>query len=199
MDDVKIAAFRVYWGKMMCKFAFREWKIHKKQFVDQWNKVFNMLVAISRKETFLTISEEMRGQILKNKIRTNLIYIYAKKFRNNAGLAFKIWRIINLNARMKESKAAFEHQVGNYKIVADKFEKITHAYDSSVNSRIGQRKLRKIFDFLKKYTRLKIDNNNRKLKLEKWLKRGYQIEFYRILTQLCKPEIEKNKKADKFN
>ena len=83
--------------------------------------------------------------------------------------------------------------------MADKFEKITHAYDSSVNSRIGQRKLRKIFDFLKKYTRLKIDNNNRKLKLEKWLKRGYQIEFYRILTQLCKPEIEKNKKADKFN
>jgi hypothetical protein len=30
MDDVKIAAFRLYWGKMMVKFAFREWKIHKK-------------------------------------------------------------------------------------------------------------------------------------------------------------------------
>lgn len=60
-----------------------------------------MLVSISRKETFTTISEEMKTEILKNKIRKNLLYIYAKKFRNNAGKAFKIWRIVNLNARMK--------------------------------------------------------------------------------------------------
>jgi hypothetical protein len=45
---------------------------------------------------------------MRNRIRKNLSYIYAKKFRHNAGLGFKIWRIVNLNARMKESKAAYE-------------------------------------------------------------------------------------------
>lgn len=38
---------------------------------------------------------------MKNRIKKNLSYIYAKKFRNNAGLAFKIWRIVNLNAKNK--------------------------------------------------------------------------------------------------
>ena len=55
-----------------------------------------------------------------------------------------------------------------------------------------------IFDFLKKYTRLKIDNNKNKIQLETWLKRGYQIEFYRLLTNQSKPDIEKRKKADNF-
>lgn len=34
------------------------------------------------------------------KIRNNLSTIYTKKFRNNAGLAFKIWRMTNLNKKV---------------------------------------------------------------------------------------------------
>lgn len=45
-----------------------------------------------------------------------------------------------------------------------------------------------IFDFLKKYTRLKIDNNKMKMKLETWLKRGYQIEFYQLFRNRFQPE-----------
>lgn len=90
-------------------------------------------------------------------------------------MAFKIWRIANLNAKIKASKAAYDVEIANHKLVTGKYEKITEAYDKSVNSRIGDLKMRKIFDFLKKYTRLKIDNNKNKLKLETWLKRGYQL------------------------
>lgn len=43
MDDVKIASFRRYWGKMICKFTFRQWKARKKLFVEVWNRAFAML------------------------------------------------------------------------------------------------------------------------------------------------------------
>lgn len=106
----------------------------------------------------------MRTQILRNKLRKNLTYIYAKKYRHNAGLAFKIWRIVNLNKKIVEGKAAFDVQVENYKIVSEKLDKLVRDYDKSVNHRIGDRKLRKIFDFMKRYTKIKIDNNNKKKK-----------------------------------
>lgn len=67
-----------------------------------------MLEFISKRETFLLLSGEMRNEIIRNKIRKNLSYIYAKKFRFNAGLAFKIWRIVNLNAKIKASRAAYD-------------------------------------------------------------------------------------------
>lgn len=59
--------------------------------------------------------------------------------------------------------------------MTQKYAKTSDSYDKSVNSRIGERKVRMIFDWLKKYTRMKIDNNSRKLGLETWLKRGYQV------------------------
>jgi hypothetical protein len=37
-----------------------------------------------------------------------------------------------------------------------------------------------MFNSWKQYTRLKIDNNNRKIHFEKWLKRGYQREIWRL-------------------
>lgn len=66
---------------------------------------------------------------------------------------------------MKQSKNAYDLEVTNHKLVSGKFENIVLAYETSVQSRANDRKLRKIFDFLKKYTRLKIDNNKNKLKL----------------------------------
>lgn len=46
----------------------------------------------------------MKNEAIKNRLRKNLSYIYAKKFRQNTGLAFKIWRITNLNKRIKDCK-----------------------------------------------------------------------------------------------
>jgi hypothetical protein len=50
-------------------------------------------------------------------------------------------------------------------LVTAKYDKTASIYDKSVNERIGDKKMRKIFDFLKKYTRLKIDNNKNKIRL----------------------------------
>ena len=60
MDNVKIKSFRRYWQKMMCGFVLRDWRKHKNDFVEQWKKIFHIIEATSRKNTFLIISEEMR-------------------------------------------------------------------------------------------------------------------------------------------
>lgn len=44
----------------------------------------------------------MKEEGLKAKLRRNLSKIYTKTFRANAGLAFKIWRIVYLNKKNHE-------------------------------------------------------------------------------------------------
>lgn len=43
-----------------------------------------------------------------------------------------------------------------------------------VDFRANDRKLRKIVDFMKKYTKRKLENNKRQRTLDDWLKKGYQ-------------------------
>jgi hypothetical protein len=62
----------------------------------------------------------MKNEIIRNRLRKNLSYIYAKKFRHNTGLAFKIWRITNLNKKIQECKDAYQLEISNYELVAGK-------------------------------------------------------------------------------
>ena len=75
---------------------------------------------------------------------------------------------------------------------------MTKRHLNYVDFRANDRKLRKIVDFLKKYTKRKLENNKRKNTFGTWLKKGYQVEFYRLFSQRMIREVEKNRKADKF-
>ena len=55
-----------------------------------------------------------------------------------------------------------------------------------------------IFDFLKKYTRTKLDNCARQKKLISWLKAGYQAEFFKLFDSSMRKKVALNKRADEF-
>ena len=55
--------------------------------------------------------------------------------------------------------------MANFNFVCKQKEKLEKTYDDSVNFRIDNRKMRMIFDFLKKYTRRKLENQARQRKL----------------------------------
>ena len=107
----------------------------------------------------------MREEILRNRIKKNLSKAYSKKYRNNAGMAFKIWRLLSLNKKIEEYTCNYGEEIANYNFVCKQKEKLQKVYNDSVNFRIDNRKMRMIFDFLKKYTRRKIDNQASQRKL----------------------------------
>ena len=57
---------------------------------------------------------------------------------------------------------------------------MTNRHLNYVDFRANDRKLRKIIDFMKKYTKRKLQNNGRKKILDDWLKKGYQAQFYNL-------------------
>ena len=109
---------------MICRFVLRDWRIHKNEFISQWSKVYNILASVSRKNTFLIISEEMREEILRNRIKKNLSRAYSKKYRNNVGMAFKIWRLLSLNKKIHEFTESYGEEVANFNYVSNKKESI---------------------------------------------------------------------------
>ena len=100
MDDVKLKTHSKLWGKKMCGFIMREWKKRICELKTKWVSIFDMIRFVSVRNTFMVISEEMKQEILRNRIKNNLSRIYSKKFRHNANLAFRIWRICNLNKKV---------------------------------------------------------------------------------------------------
>lgn len=102
MNNVKVKFFKRYWANMTCSFVMRRWREHKDEFVGQWKKVFHILESVSRKNSFLVVSEEMREEILRARLKKNLSKIYSKKYRHNAGLAFKIWRLCSLKRKVQQ-------------------------------------------------------------------------------------------------
>ena len=170
----------------MSGFVLREWKKQKDQLKRSFNLMCKIIRSASVRHTFSVISEEVKEKIFKLTIRKNLSRIYSKKFRSNVGMAFKVWRLTGIKSKVEEFQRSYDHESGLYKIVEDRFNGMTTRHLNYVDFRANDRKLRKIVDFMKKYTKRKLENNKRKKTFEGWLLKGYQVEFYRIFEKYTK-------------
>ncbi len=101
MNNIKVESFLKYWSKNMFKFVFREWKNQKNEFLSRWNRVFYLLGTHSIRDAFQTLSGEIRFELVKDRIKNNLLKIYNKTFKSNAGLGFKIWRNVTILKKVR--------------------------------------------------------------------------------------------------
>lgn len=101
MINIKIKAFQQQWGQKIIAFVFRQWKQQKTIFRQAWETIENTLNLRVLKETFEYLVKEMREQNLKARLRRNLDRIYCQTYRHNVGMAFKVWRITNLQTKQK--------------------------------------------------------------------------------------------------
>jgi hypothetical protein len=61
MNEVIVESFFKHWGKNMCKFVFREWKIQKINLLKKWNRVFDLLETHYLQDAFQTLSKEIKS------------------------------------------------------------------------------------------------------------------------------------------
>jgi hypothetical protein len=52
---------------------------------------------------FAILAEEIKTQINRDRIKSNLSAIYGKTFKQNVGLMFTVWRNVNIFAKVKEN------------------------------------------------------------------------------------------------
>ena len=78
MDDIKIASFQKYWGKKMQFFIMRNWKRRIDLTKVYWDRVFDIIGYNVERDAFDTISEEIKEEKLRDKIRVNLENVYMK-------------------------------------------------------------------------------------------------------------------------
>jgi len=174
MTEVKLKTHWKNWGKQLLGYAFREWRVQTDYFVDLWSHIEYILNLRVKKETFDYFSKEMKEEVIKAKHRRNLGKIYAKTYRMNVGLFFKVWHTVSLNKRVAECNKHFEQEKARFSFIETKSNYAVKRHDAQVDFRNNDVKLRRIMNFLRQYTQRKIFNNLNKRNLEKWLLKGYQ-------------------------
>jgi hypothetical protein len=100
MVNLKLKSFKKTQNKKKLSYLFEAWRQQTDIFIDTWTNINCILSINLLRESFEEFTRVMKEELFKQRIRNNLLKIYTKTYRYNAGVGFRIWRYVLLDKRI---------------------------------------------------------------------------------------------------
>lgn len=99
MTNIKLKSFKNAWNKKLIAFVFKYWKQQTEIFIRDWSDLDKKFSTRIKKESFDHFAKELKYMLQNDRLRANLSRIYHESYLHNAGLGFRIWRLVYLNKK----------------------------------------------------------------------------------------------------